>query len=304
MLKLSNNGESERQYLSLAQELIEEGDPRIDRTGVGTLALHGRTMRFNLQDGIWPLLTTKRIPWKAVAGELIWFLNGETNIRSLLEKNITIWSEWPHQKYVQETGENVDIKVFEQRILKDAAFAKKWGDLGPVYGKQWRRWQGPDGREYDQISDLMQRIQNDPYSRRLLFHGWNVADLYQMALPPCHLLYQFFVSSKGQLSATLYQRSADMGLGVPFNIASCALLIHMMAQQLSLSPGDLFWVGHDVHLYQNHVEPMKVQIQRVPTPFPTIHIKRKPNSLFDYQIEDFEPIGYHPQKSIPMPIAV
>lgn len=303
-MRLPNDGSSEKQYLSLIDELIEDGDPRLDRTGVGTLALHGRTMRFDLRDGSWPLLTTKRVPWRSVAGELFWFLSGKTNIRCLLKNKVTIWSEWPHQKYVEKTGDAIDIKTFESRILDDQVFAEKWGDLGPVYGKQWRRWQGPDGREYDQISDLMERLKKDPYSRRLLFHGWNVAELDQMALPPCHLLYQFFVSSKGELSATLYQRSADMGLGVPFNIASCALLIHMMAQQTNLKPGELFWVGHDVHLYQNHVLPIQEQLLRTPTDFPKIQFNRKPENLFAYTIEDVEPIAYHPQKSIKMDVAV
>lgn len=303
-MKLSNDGSSERQYLSLLEELIEDGDFRPDRTGTGTLALHGRTMRFDLRFGFWPLLTTKRVPWKAVAGELFWFLKGETNIKSLLEKKITIWSDWPHQKYVKDTNHDISLKEFEALILKDETFAEKWGDLGPVYGKQWRRWQGPDGEEYDQISDLLLRLKKDPYSRRLLFHGWNVADLDQMALPPCHLLYQFFVSSKNELSLTLYQRSADMGLGVPFNIASAALLVHMVAHQVGLLPGELFWVGHDVHLYKNHVEPIGEQLSRIPTAFPTIQFNRKPSSLFDYQLEDLEPIDYHPQKHIKLDVAV
>ena len=300
---LPNDGTSEYQYLNLVRDIKANGDPRVERTGVGTLAVHGRTMRFDLSDGTVPLLTTKRIPWKMVLGELLWFMTGGSNIRPLLEKKISIWSDWPHAKYVKATGEAIDLKTFEQRILVDDAFAQEWGDLGPVYGVQWRRWQGPDGKVYDQVSDVIERLKRDPTSRRLIFHGWNVAELDQMALPPCHLLYQFFVA-KGKLSLSLYQRSCDTALGVPFNIASAAFLVHLMAQQVGLEPGELFWIGHDVHLYQNHLEKIEVQLGRTPRPFPTIAFKRKPPSLFDYQIEDVDIVGYDPDPTIKMDVAV
>lgn len=303
MRLLPNDGTSEQQYLDLVRDILENGDARLERTGVGTLAVHGRTLRFDLSDGSVPLLTTKRIPWKMVLGELLWFLSGESNIRPLLQKKITIWSDWPHAKYVKATADAIDLKTFEQRILEDAAFAQQWGDLGPVYGVQWRRWQGPDGKVYDQVADVLERLKRDPNSRRLLFHGWNVADLDQMALPPCHLLYQFFVA-KGKLSLTLYQRSCDTALGVPFNIASAAFLVHLVAAQVGLRPGELFWVGHDVHLYQNHVEPIAQQLERTPRAFPKIAFKRQAASLFEVQVEDIEIVGYAPDPAIKMDVAV
>lgn len=303
MLTRLNDGASERQYLELVEAILQHGDDRVDRTGVGTRALHGQTLRFDLSDGCWPLLTTKRIPWKAVANELFWFLTGETNIRPLLEKKVSIWSDWPHQSYVKKTGDMIDMKTFEQRVLTDEAFAKAWGDLGPVYGKQWRRWKGPDGQEFDQITDVLHRLKRDPSSRRLLFHGWNVAELDQMALPPCHLLYQFFVA-KNKLSMTLYQRSCDVGLGLPFNIASAALLIRMMAQQTGLEPGELFWVGHDVHLYHNHFEPISSQLTRTPRAFPKITLHH-PGDLFAYTTDHIQfDTAYDPDSTIKMDVAV
>jgi thymidylate synthase len=303
MSLLINDGSSEGQYLSLVRKIIDEGVDRPDRTGIGTRALHGETMRFDLSDGRIPLLTTKRVPWKAIVHELIWFLSGETNIRPLLENNVHIWSDWPHAKYQKETGEALSMTDFEQRLLGSPEFAAKWGDLGPVYGKQWRRWEGPDGKVYDQVSDVLNRIRKDPSSRRLLFHGWNVADLEQMALPPCHLLYQFFVEGN-RLSLTMYQRSCDVGLGLPFNLASCALLVRLAAQQTDLEPGSLFWVGHDVHLYQNHLEPIKAQLEREPTEFPRLYLLSRPSDLFGYKIDDLELTGYTPAPSIKMEIAV
>lgn len=305
MIRLPNDGTSERQYLDLVQEIIDDGDYRCDRTGVGAYSLHGRTMRYDLSDGTWPLLTTKRIPWKSVANELFWFLRGETNIRWLLQNKCTIWSEWPHKKYVQETGEAMSLQDFEQRILDDEAFAEQWGSIGRgSYGAVWRRWEGTDGRVHDQIADLMHRLRTDKYSRRLLFHGWNVGELDHALLPACHLLYQLHVSKNDRLSLSLYQRSVDSALGLPFNAASGSLLLHMIAHQADMQVGDLFWIGHDVHLYANHVESIKEQLARTPTPFPKLRFKRKPSSLFDYTIDDIEPVGYVPQKSIPMPVAV
>ncbi len=299
-----NDGTSELQYISLIMDILQNGDTRIDRTGVGTRAVHGRTMRFSLQNNTIPLLTTKRVPWKSVYGELLWFLSGESNIRPLLLNSITIWSDWPFSKYIKKTGSSISLKEFEQKIRDSEDFAKEWGDLGPVYGVQWRRWQGPDGRTYDQISDLINELKTNPTSRRLLFHGWNVADLDKMALPPCHLLYQFFVKQGKKLSLTLYQRSCDVGLGLPFNIASAALLVHMIANILDMEADELFWVGHDVHLYTNHTDPIQEHFKRTPRDFPSIAWKRKPKNIFDYKIDDLTVIGYQPDPSIKMDVAV
>jgi thymidylate synthase len=298
-----NDGESEEQYLRLVEEIIAWGEPQADRTGVGTLALHGRTLRFDLSDGSIPLLTTKAVPFRVLAEELFWFLRGETNIRPLLLKNVHIWSEWPHAAYVKKTGDALSIEEFERRVIEDEAFAARWGDLGPVYGKNWRRWAGPDGKIYDQISMVLERMRKDPGSRRLLFHGWNVAEIDQMALPPCHLLYQFFIA-RGRLSLSLYQRSCDVALGLPFNLASAATLLRMFAQQTDLEPGELFWVGHDVHLYKNHVDPIQEQLDRLPKALPKLILKGRPESLFDYTIENFATPEYRPAKKIVMPVAV
>jgi thymidylate synthase len=300
---LPNDGTSERQYLNLLDAITRFGDDKMDRTGTGTRGLHGETMRYDLSDGTIPLLTTKRVFFKGVAQELLWLLSGDTNIRTLVLQGVHIWSEWPHKAYVQATGEALSLEDFEARIAADEEFARQWGDLGPVYGKQWRRWQGPDGQEYDQIADLIEQIRTNPGSRRLIFTGWNVADIAKMALPPCHLLYQFYVMD-GRLSCTLYQRSCDVGLGVPFNIASVALLVHLLAEQCDLKPGELFWVGHDVHLYNNHIAPLQEQLTRTPRAFPTFKSKRRAKSLFDYRLSDFKVSGYAPDPNIPLEVAV
>lgn len=300
---LPNDGTSEKQYLNLIEFIRDHGFNRGDRTGVGTRGIHGATLRFDLSDGTVPLLTTKRVPWKHVLNELFWFLDGETNIAPLLKKGVHIWSDWPHQKYQKATGEQLTMAEFEQKVLDSDEFAQQWGDLGPVYGKQWRRWEGPDGKIYDQVSQVVELIKTNPDSRRLLFHGWNVAELEEMALPPCHLLYQFYVA-EGKLSLTLYQRSVDVGLGLPFNIASAAFLVRMVADQCGLEPGSLFWVGHDVHLYQNHLEPIATQLTRTPRPFPRVRLLRKPDSLYGYTVEDFEIENYKPDPVIKMDVAV
>lgn len=299
---LPNDGTAERQYLDLIQAILDHGDDRPDRTGVGTRALHGETLRFDLSDGTLPLLTTKRVPLKTVMRELAWMLRGETNIRSLLQEKVTIWSEWPHDRYVKETGDDLPLADFEARVVADEDFAARWGDLGPVYGRQWRFWQGPDGKIYDQIADLLARLQRDPHSRRLLFHGWNVAEVDAMALPPCHLLYQYYVAN-GRLSCSLYQRSCDVALGVPFNLVSAALLLRMLAQQAGLEPGELFWIGHDVHLYRNHLEPIREQLTRTPRAAPRLELK-KASSLFDYGVEHLKLHGYDPDPVIPLEVAV
>lgn len=305
MFKLKNDGTSERQYLSLVEGIMEHGDLRSDRTGVGTLSIHGHMMRFDLSDGSIPLLTTKAIRWKDLMVEWVWFLSGDTSILPLIKQGVSIWTDWPHKKYVQETGHQVTRKEFEKLLLSDSDLAEKWGDLGPVYGHQWRKWQGPDGKVYDQLKDVIELLKKDPYSRRALFHGWNVAEISQMALPPCHLLYQFFVSSKNKLSMSLYQRSCDVGLGVPYNIAEASMFIHLMAAELDMEPGELVWFGHDVHLYSNHVEKLREELlPREPKPFPKFVITNKRDSIFDYTLEDVDVVGYEPHPRISLPVAV
>lgn len=302
---LPNDGSSERQYLNLIELVIKKGAMRQDRTGVGTRALHGATLRFNLSDGRVPLLTTKKVPWKQAIKELLWFLSGDTNIRALLQHGVRIWSDWPYARFVKESaeGDTVGKEEFERRIVEDACFAEQWGSIGPGYGKQWRQWEGKDGKVFDQIADVVEMIKNDPNSRRILFHGWNVADLDQMSLPPCHLLYQYFVAD-GRLSGTVYQRSVDCGLGLPWNLFEAAVLIKMLASQCNLEPGELFWVGHDVHVYSNHEKALLEQIRRSPSAFPRLDIIRKPATVFDYRPEDFVVFDYAPQKVIRMDVAV
>ncbi len=292
----------EEQYLALLKRLLTEGVRRGDRTGTGTLALFGCQMRFDLAGGF-PLLTTKRVFYRAAIHELLWFLSGETNIRPLLENDVRIWSEWPMTKYNQATGDNLSKREFEERVLQDDEFAARWGDLGPVYGKQWRRWEKADGGYVDQISQLVDDIRYNPESRRLLFTGWNVGELHQMALPPCHMTYQYFVA-EGRLSCQLYQRSADSLLGLPWNIAEASLLLHMLAQQCELDPGELVWTGGDVHLYANHQAQAQLQLERQPRRLPQLQIKRTPASIFDYRFDDFAITGYDPHPHIPAPVAI
>ena len=303
----------EQQYLDLMRHIWEAGDERVDRTGVGTRAIFGATMRFDLSGDAIPLLTTKRVFWKTAAREMLWFLSGDTNIRSLVEQKVHIWTDWPLAKYRTETGEDIDRDSFEQRIIEDHEFSQKWGDLGPVYGKQWVDWprysaigDGLYRREehgINQIQLLIDGLKSNPGSRRHIFTGWNVAELDQMALPPCHKTYQFYVSD-GKLSGLLYQRSCDLGLGFAFNVFSAALLIRMIAQQCDLTPGELVWNGGDVHLYLNHQELVKGQLSREPSGSPRLNILRKPSSIFDYSIKDFEVIDYAPQGHISAPVAV
>jgi len=303
----------EYQYLDAMRRAWEEGDERTDRTGVGTRSLFGVTMRFDLADGTIPLLTTKRVYWKSAIRELIWFLSGDTNIRALVAQGVHIWTDWPLDKYVRATGEDIDRDTFEQRIVGDDDFAAKWGDLGPVYGKQWVNWprytpigDGLFRREdqgFNQIADLVEMIKTNPTSRRLIFTGWNVAELSGMALPPCHMTYQYHVAN-GRLSGILYQRSCDLGLGFPFNIFEAAVLIRMLAQQTGLEPGELVWMGADTHVYSNHEHLVKEQLSREPRPFPTLSIARTPASMFDYRLEDFVVAGYEPHPHISAPVAV
>jgi thymidylate synthase len=263
-----------KQYQDYLSFILENGVRKEDRTGTGTLSVFGQQMRFNLQAGF-PVLTTKKLHLRSIIHELLWFLSGETNIKYLTENGVSIWDEWA-----------------------DAS-----GNLGPVYGKQWRRWETPDGRIVDQISEVINQIKSNPDSRRLIVSAWNVGELERMALPPCHLLFQFYVA-ENKLSCQLYQRSADSFLGVPFNIASYALLTHMMAQQCDLEVGDFIWTGGDCHIYTNHLEQVRLQLTREPFPLPQLIIKRKPESMFAYRFEDFEITGYQSHPRIAAPVAV
>ena len=261
-------------YLDLMKKILDEGVDRSDRTGVGTRSIFGTQMRFDLSESF-PLLTTKKVHLRSIIYELLWFLSGDTNIKFLKDHKVTIWDEWADEN----------------------------GNLGPVYGKQWRRWECADGRIIDQISNVVEQIKNNPQSRRLIVNAWNVADVDKMALPPCHLLFQFYVAND-RLSCMLYQRSCDFFLGVPFNIASYSLLCMMIAQQCGLKPGEFVWTGGDTHLYSNHFEQAKEQLSRTPRALPKMLIKRKPDSIFDYKFEDFELVDYDPYPVIKAPIAV
>src|SRR5687767_15375014 len=247
-----------KQYLDLMKDILEKGARKSDRTGTGTLSVFGRQLRFDLSEGF-PVTTTKKLHLRSIIYELLWFLQGDTNIKYLKDNGVTIWDEWADEN----------------------------GELGPVYGHQWRSWPTPDGRSIDQISQVIDQIKSKPDSRRHIVTAWNPSEVDKMALPPCHALFQFYVAD-GKLSCQLYQRSADYFLGVPFNIASYALLTHMFAQQCDLEPGDFVWTGGDVHLYSNHLDQMQLQLTREPFELPKLHIKRKPADIFSYQFEDFE----------------
>ncbi|MFZ5665027.1 MAG: thymidylate synthase [Pseudomonadota bacterium] len=303
----------EWQYLDLMRQVWTRGHERSDRTGVGTRSVFGANMRFDLSDEAIPLLTTKRVYWKAAAREMLWFLTGETNIRPLVEQGVHIWTDWPLDAYRKATGEAIDRDAFEARIIADADFAARWGDLGPVYGKQWVDWPvyEPVGeglfrqreRGINQIAELVESLRHNPGSRRHIFEGWNVAELDRMALPPCHKTYQFFVAD-GKLTGLLYQRSCDLALGVPFNIFSAALITRMLAQQCDLEPAELIWNGGDVHLYLNHEALVETQLARTPSGAPRLSIARRPESIFNYRIEDFAVRDYAPQAHIAAPVAV
>jgi thymidylate synthase len=299
-------------YLDLMRRIWTEGDERVDRTGVGTRAVFGTHLRCDLSDGRVPLLTTKRVFWKAAAREMLWFLTGETNIRPLLAQGVTIWSDWPLKKYRAASGENISQEVFERRIVEDADFAAEWGDLGPVYGKQWVDWPTYEpaghghfrrGQGINQLAQVVESLRSNPGSRRHIIEGWNVAELEQMALPPCHKTYQFHVAGD-RLSCVLYQRSCDVALGLPFNLFGAALLTRMIAQQAGYEPGELVWMGGDTHLYLNHAELVEEQLTREPSGDPRLAIERHPPSIFDYRFEDFAVTGYQPQGTLKAPVAV
>jgi len=294
----------EEQYLELLRMLIESGDERIDRTGVGTRAVFGYQMRFDLSEGF-PVFTTKKVLWKTAFKEMLWMLSGGSNIRELLQQGVRIWTDWPLKQYRAASGEAISQQDFERRVLDDDAFAARWGDLGPVYGKQWRRWKASDGREIDQVQYVVDQLRENPTGRRILWDGWNVAELDAMALPPCHKHYQFFVRQNSQqLCGAVIQRSADSFLGLAWNIANLALVTTLLAEQTGFRPGEIVWFGLDVHLYLNHIEQARQQVSREPRPFPKLLIKRKPASLFDYDIDDFELAGYDPHPHIRAPVAV
>ncbi|KPF88035.1 thymidylate synthase [alpha proteobacterium AAP38] len=294
----------EQQYLDLMEDILARGDARVDRTGVGTKSLFGAMMRFDLSDGTVPILTTKRVYWKLAVKEMLWFLTGVTNIQPLLKEKVTIWTDWPLATYRRETGDAISQKDFEQRIVEDDAFAARWGELGPVYGKQWRRWLGPDGREHDQIAALIKGLRETPASRRLLFHAWNVPELGGMALPPCHMVYQYHVTSDGRLNGLMYQRSCDVLLGLPFNLTGAVALQAMLAQQAGLRLGEFVWMGGDVHLYLNHLDAAREQLSRPPRPLPRLTLTPRAESIDAYRIEDFVVEGYDPHPPIKADVAV
>jgi thymidylate synthase len=263
-----------QQYLDLLKHILKEGVEKDDRTGTGTLSIFGYQMRFNLKEGL-PVVTTKKLHFRSIIHELLWFLQGSTNIKYLKDNGVSIWDEWADEN----------------------------GNLGPVYGKQWRSWETADGRVIDQISQVIQQIKTNPDSRRLIISAWNVGELDRMALAPCHALFQFYVA-QGNLSCQLYQRSADSLIGLPYNLMSYSLLTHMIAQQCDLGVGDFIWTGGDCHIYLNHLEQVRLQLTREPYPLPQLIIKRKPDSILDYEFEDFEIVNYKFHPHIAAPVAV
>jgi thymidylate synthase len=297
------------QYHELLQYILNNGHFKSDRTGTGTYSVFGYQMRFNLQEGF-PLVTTKKLHVKSIIHELLWFLKGESNIRYLCQNGVRIWDDWPYAKYkasAEFAGE--DIKTFATKIAQDEDFANKWGDLGPVYGVQWRSWQGANGQIVDQISDLINQLKSNPDSRRLIVSAWNVPYISQMALPPCHTMFQFYtaidsVSGKRKLSCQLYQRSADVFLGVPFNIASYALLTMMIAHVCDMIPADFVHTFGDAHLYSNHLEQARLQLSREPRPLPTMKINPNVLDIFNFKYDDFVLENYHPHPHIAAEVAV
>lgn len=314
----------EEQYLALGRKLIEEGNQKGDRTGTGTRSMFGYQMRFDLSKGF-PLLTTKRVPFGLIKSELLWFLKGDTNIRYLLQNNNHIWDEWAFERYVQSPdylGPDMtdfgrrclvdeafneiyqkELAEFCQKIIDDAAFAEKYGDLGHIYGYQWRHWETKDGGFIDQVKEVIEMIKTNPNSRRLIVSAWNPEDVPSMALPPCHTMFQFYVHD-GKLSCQLYQRSADVFLGVPFNIASYALLTHLIAHETGLEVGEFVHTLGDAHLYNNHIEQMETQLSRDVREFPTLVLNQEKASVFDFEMEDITIENYQPHPGIKAPIAV
>ncbi|MBC2185948.1 thymidylate synthase [Listeria sp. FSL L7-0253] len=313
-----------KQYLDLEKYVLENGTQKGDRTGTGTISTFGYQMRFDLQEGF-PIMTTKRVPFKLVVSELLWFLHGDTNIRYLLQHNNNIWNEWAFERYVKSAdykGEDMtdfglraesdpafkevyqaEMEQFKKRILEDEAFANKYGELGNIYGKQWREWKTSQGETIDQLADLIEMIKTNPNSRRLIVSAWNPEDIPNMALPPCHSLFQFYVAD-GKLSCQLYQRSADIFLGVPFNIASYALLTHLIAREVGLDVGEFIHTMGDAHLYNNHIKQVKEQLSRTPHSLPKLVLSDKPATIFDFDVADISLDGYNPDPAIKAPISV
>lgn len=316
--------QGEQAYLNLCKAVLENGFEKGDRTGTGTYSIFGHQMRFDLSKGF-PLLTTKKVNFRLIASELLWFIKGDTNIKYLLENNNNIWNEWAFEKWIQSdayTGPDMtdfgrrstvdeefneqykeQMNHFKERVLNDDTFAKKYGDLGFVYGKQWRHWEKQNGETIDQLKDVIESIKNNPDSRRHIVSAWNPEDIPFMALPPCHTLFQFYVAD-GKLSCQLYQRSADIFLGVPFNIASYALLTHLIAHECGLEVGEFVHTLGDAHIYSNHVEQIKTQLSREVRELPQLKLNTDKQSIFDFEMSDFEVIDYNPQPAIKAPIAV
>lgn len=321
----------EYEYLNLLQYTLEKGIKKEDRTGTGTFSVFGYQMRFDLSKGF-PLFTTKRVSFKLIASELLWFIKGDTNIRFLLEHNNHIWDEWAFKRWVEsEEYKGLDmtdfgrrslvdeafneiyqkeLKSFCQRILEDETFAEKYGDLGNVYGKQWRNWTTSDGEILDQLQDAINQIKNNPDSRRIIVNAWNPEDVIdaggkdsKAALPPCHVMFQFYVAN-GKLSCMLTQRSGDQFLGIPYNVSSYALLTHLIAHECGLEVGEFIHSIGDAHIYSNHIEQVKLQLSREPRPFPTLKINHEKKSIFDIELEDLTIEGYDPHPSIKAPVAV
>ncbi|ECQ6351994.1 TPA: thymidylate synthase [Listeria innocua] len=313
-----------KQYLDLEKYVLENGTQKGDRTGTGTISTFGYQMRFDLQEGF-PIMTTKRVPFKLVVSELLWFLHGDTNIRYLLQHNNNIWNEWAFERFVKSDDYKsedmtdfglraerdpafkevyqAEMEKFKTRILEDETFANKYGELGNIYGKQWREWKTSQGETIDQLADLIEMIKTNPNSRRLIVSAWNPEDIPNMALPPCHSLFQFYVAD-GKLSCQLYQRSADIFLGVPFNIASYALLTHLIAREVGLEVGEFIHTMGDAHLYNNHIEQVKEQLSRTPHKLPKLVLSDKPATIFDFEVADISLDGYNPDPAIKAPISV
>lgn len=291
-----------KQYLDFLQHILEKGNKKDDRTNTGTVSTFGYQMRFDLQDGF-PLLTTKKVFLKAIIHELLWFISGSTNIKYLVDNNVKIWNEWPYAKYQESSDyQEETLDEFVSKIKEDEEFAKKWGDLGPVYGHEWRHFDG-DGCYVDQLQRVIDEIKTNPDSRRLIVNAWQAAYIDKMALPPCHLLFQFYVNDN-KLSCQLYQRSADAFLGVPFNIASYALLTMMVAKITNLELGEFIHTIGDAHIYDNHLEQIKLQLSRKPRALPKMIIKGKQKSIDDFTYDDFELCDYKPHPRIKGEVAV
>lgn len=314
----------ENAYLNMCRHVLETGGKKEDRTGTGTYSVFGYQMRFDLSKGF-PLLTTKRIPFRLIASELLWFINGDTNIRYLLQNNNNIWNEWAFKNWVESEeydGPDMtnfghrclqddqfkilyekEMDQFKKKILDDVEFACKYGELGPVYGKQWRQWKNARGETIDQLKNVIQEIKRNPDSRRLLVVAYNPGEVAGMALPPCHSLFQFYVAD-GKLSCQLYQRSGDVFLGVPFNIASYALLTHLIAHECGLDVGDFVHTFGDAHIYTNHIEQINIQLSRDPRSFPALKLNQDVKSIFDFTMDDIEILDYNPHPTISAPVAV